>query len=68
MELDLEADNAKVIDYCMQMEKLMLDEMVIVPVYEIPTKVLYETNVQLPADGYVIGWGFGNEYMSMTEK
>ena len=68
MELDLEADNAKVIEYCMKMEKLMLDEMVIVPVYEIPTKVLYETNVQLPADGYIIGWGFGNEYMSMTEK
>lgn len=68
MELDLESDNAKVIEYCMKMEKLMLDEMVIVPVYEIPTKVLYETNIQLPADGYVIGWGFGNEYMSMTEK
>ena len=68
MELDLESDNEKVIEYCMKMEKLMLDEMVIVPVYEIPTKVLYETNVKLPADGYVIGWGFGNEYMSMTEK
>ena len=68
MALDLEAQNEEVIKLCMEMEKLMLDEMVIVPVYEIPTKVLYETNIQLPADGYVIGWGFGNEYMSMTEK
>ena len=68
MALDLEADNAKVIELCMEMEKLMLDEMVIVPVYEIPTKVLYESNIELPAGGYIIGWGFGNMYMTMTEK
>ena len=67
MELDLETQNEEVIEYCKKMEKLMLDEMVIVPVYEIPTKVLYETNVQLPADGYVIGWGFGNQYMTMAD-
>ena len=68
MALDLEKDNAKVIELCMEMEKLMLDEMVIVPVYEIPTKVLYESNIELPAGGYIIGWGFGNMYMTMTEK
>ena len=70
MKNSLRSENydAVVLQVTQYLEKLMLDEMVIVPVYEIPTKVLYETNVQLPADGYVIGWGFGNEYMSMTEK
>ena len=58
MSLDLEKDNDKVIELCMKMEKMLIDTLCNVPVYEIPTKAVFSENFHLPAGGYIIGLGF----------
>ena len=68
MKLDLEADNAAIIEACQKMEKILLDELVNVPIYERPNKVLYNPRIQLPVKEYVVGYGFGEKYMTITEE
>ena len=59
MSYDLEKENDKVVDLCLKMEKMLLDTLCNVPVYEIPTKVVFSENYNLPAGKYVVGYGFG---------
>ena len=65
MSYDLEADNAKVIELCQKMEKQLLDDLVNIPLYERPNKVLFNEKITLPAGGYIVGWGFGEAYMTI---
>ncbi|MBR4304268.1 MAG: hypothetical protein IKT81_02935, partial [Clostridia bacterium] len=67
MSYDLEADNDKVIALCMDMEKMLLDELVNIPLYERPNKVLFNEKITLPAGGYIVGWGFGESYMTIAK-
>ena len=69
MVLDLYDENntQKIIELCQKMEKLMLDDLVIIPLYERQNKVLYAERIHLPVDNYVIGLGFGNEYMTISK-
>ena len=68
MKLDLENENDAIIEACQQMEKILLDELVNVPIYERPNKVLYSTRIHLPVEEYVIGYGFGEKYMTISEE
>ena len=68
MALDLEKDNDKIIEMCHVMEKTLLDELVNVPIYERPNKVLYSTRVHLPVKEYVVGYGFGESLMTISEE
>jgi hypothetical protein len=58
MSYDLEKENDKIIDLCMKMEKMLLDTLCNVPIYEIPTKAVFSENYQLPGDKYIVGLGF----------
>ncbi|MBQ7623959.1 MAG: hypothetical protein IJS65_01620 [Clostridia bacterium] len=63
--LDLYNDTEEIVSKCQQMEKILLDEVVINPVYERPEKVLYSEHVHLPVEHYVIGFGFGERFMTI---
>ena len=65
MSYDLEADNDKIIELCQKMEKQLLDDLVNIPLYERPNKVLFNEKITLPAGGYIVGWGFGEPYMTI---
>jgi oligopeptide transport system substrate-binding protein len=67
MTYDLEADNAKVIELCQKMEKMLLDDLVNIPLYERPNKVLFREGIKLPAGQYIVGWGFGEAYMTIAK-
>ena len=63
--LDLYSDTEEIVSKCQQMEKILLDNVVINPVYERPEKVLYSEHVHLPVEHYVIGYGFGERFMTI---
>ena len=69
MLLDLysEENADTIIEMCQKMEKIMLDDLVVIPLYEKPDKVLYSERVHLPVDHFVIGYGFGERYMTISE-
>ena len=69
MLLDLydEDDAATIIELCQKMEKLMLDDLVIIPLYEKQDKVLYSERINLPVENYVVGFGFGTLFMSIAK-
>ncbi|MBQ2755885.1 MAG: hypothetical protein IJF27_04360, partial [Oscillospiraceae bacterium] len=45
------------LELCYKMEKMLLDERVIIPMYETPTKVLFNERIQLPVDDFILGFG-----------
>ena len=49
------------------MEKMILDDLVNIPIYERPDKVIFSDRVKLVAGGYVEGWGFGERYMTIVD-
>ena len=50
------------------MERLLVDEWYIrIPIYELPSKVLYSERVQLLTDERINGYGFGEYYASIVE-
>ena len=63
---DLYKDVDEIVARCQAMEKLLLDDLVVNPVYERPEKVLFADNVHLPVNNYVVGFGFGERYATMT--
>ncbi len=67
LDLYNEIEAEKIVDLCQQMEKILLDDLVIVPIFEIPTKVLYSDKIHLPVDHYIVGYGFGNNLMWMDK-
>ncbi len=67
LDLTDEVEAEKIVDLCQQMEKIILDELVIIPVHEMPTKVLYSEKVHLPVDHYIVGYGFGEKLMTMDK-
>ena len=63
-----ENDEAKEVELCLEMEKMLVKELYIrIPIYELPSKMLFSERVQLPADGYVNGYGFGEYYVTVFE-
>ena len=54
-------DSSLKVKYCQEMEKIILDELIIVPVYETESKKLFADKIVLPTkdQGYVTGFGFG---------
>jgi ABC-type oligopeptide transport system substrate-binding subunit len=59
-------DDIKIIaEKCLAMEKILLDEVVVNPVYERPEKVLIADNVHLPVPGYIVGYGLGYTYSTI---
>jgi len=62
---DLEAENDKIIEGCQKMEKIILDDLVIIPLYERPNKVLFNEKVNLPAGRYITGFGFGTRWATI---
>jgi len=67
MTLELEADNAKIIEGCQKMEKMLLDDLVIIPLYERPNKVVFNERVNLPAGKYITGFGFGTRWTTISK-
>ena len=65
--LDLEKDNARVIELCLEMEKELYDYRINIAMYNDPTKVLYADNIILPAGGYIPGFGFGTDWIAMSK-
>lgn len=53
---------------CQQMEKIMLDELVVIPVYEIADRVLFNQRIKLPVVEYNVSEGFGYpSYVSIVD-
>jgi len=50
---------------CMELEKIILNDLVIVPLYELPSKALFSQRVTLPAGGFINDLGFGYEFGSI---
>jgi len=67
MNLDLETENDKIIENCQAMEKKILEERIIIPVYEKPDRVLFHERVKLPAGKYIVGFGFGTRWATISE-
>ena len=55
-------DFEEVAALCQQLEKILLDDMVVIPLYELPSKALFSQRITLPADKYVNNFGFGADY------
>ena len=69
MRLDLydEDDAQKIIELCQKMEKMALDDLILIPRYEKQNKVLFSERVQLPVKDYVSGFGFGTTMMHIVD-
>ena len=68
MELDYINETEEVIEICQQMEKIIaVDDLVNIPLYERPEKVLFSNRVKLPVDHYIVGWGFGEIYCEIVD-
>lgn len=48
------------LELCYKMEKMLLDERVIIPMYETPTKVLFNDRIKLPVESFVLGFGLSD--------
>jgi len=55
-------DHKEIVSLCQQLEKILLEDMVVVPLYELPSKALFSQRIHLPGDGYINNFGFGYEY------
>ncbi len=60
-------DHLEVTALCQQLEKILLDDLVVIPLYELPSKSLFSQRVTLPADRFVNNFGFGYEYAVLTK-
>ena len=61
-------DEKKVVELCLEMERLLVDEWYLrIPLYELPSKVLYAERVKLPVNERVNGYGFGEYYAEIVE-
>ena len=61
-------DEKKVVELCLEMERLLVDEWHLrIPIYELPSKVLYSERVKLPVNERVNGYGFGEYYAEIVE-
>lgn len=56
-------EEAKVVDLCLQMEEIIVKEIYIrIPVYELPSKMVFSERVKLPVKEYINSYGFGEYY------
>ncbi|MBQ2866201.1 MAG: hypothetical protein IJE90_06785 [Clostridia bacterium] len=62
-----ESDPIKSARICMQLEQILLSDLVIIPLYELPSKALFSSRVQLPTDGFINNFGFGYEFCTLVE-
>ena len=61
-------DNEKFVHLCQQMEKVLLDECMYVPLFELPTKLLFNEKLRFPAERYINGFGYGTMYGAFAEN
>ena len=66
-KLDLEKDNERIIELCLEMEKELYDYRINIAMYIDPTKVLFQENIELPAGGYIPGFGFGTDWLAIKK-
>jgi len=58
----------KVNELCLEMERIIVKEIYIrIPIYEIGTKRMYSERVQLPVQGFVNAYGFGEYYSKIVK-
>ncbi|MBQ2865117.1 MAG: hypothetical protein IJE90_01185 [Clostridia bacterium] len=63
-----EGKEAEMVANCLESERiLVMEAMQQIPIYEIPTKQLYAENIELPGNGYVINYGFGDRYAKFID-
>ncbi len=68
MDLDYINETAEIIELCQQMEKIIaVDDLVNIPLYERPEKVVFSDRVKLPVDHFIVGWGFGEIYCELID-
>ncbi len=68
MDLDYINETAEIIELCQQMEKIIaVDDLVNIPLYERPEKVVFSDRVKLPVDHFIVGWGFGEIYCELVD-
>lgn len=60
-------DYLEVTALCQQLEKILLEDLVVIPLYELPSKSLFSQRISLPADGFVNNFGFGYEYAVISK-
>ena len=66
--LNDEGKEAEMVEKCLESERiLVMEAMQQIPIYEIPTKQLYAENIELPGNGYVINYGFGDRYAKFVD-
>lgn len=65
--LEAKLDSAYRLELTREMEKTALDEVAACPVYEAPSYYLINENVNLIADDYIPGYGFGYALSSMSK-
>jgi ABC-type oligopeptide transport system substrate-binding subunit len=51
----------------MQLEQILLSDLVIIPLYELPSKALFSNRIKLPSDGFINNFGFGYEFGVITD-
>lgn len=62
-----ESDPLKSARICMQLEQILLSDLVIIPLYELPSKALFSNRIKLPSDGFINNFGFGYEFGVITD-
>ena len=62
-----ESDPIKSARICMHLEQILLSDLVIIPLYELPSKALFSGRIKLPSDGFVNNFGFGYEFGTIVE-
>jgi ABC-type oligopeptide transport system substrate-binding subunit len=62
--IEAENNNDLKMELCQKMEKIILEERLIIPVYETPDKMLFSNKIVLPTANseYITGYGFGYPY------
>lgn len=66
-DIEAKLDPAYRLELTREMEKIVLDEVAAVPVYEAPNYYLINPKVQLIADQYIPGYGFGYTLSTILE-
>ena len=61
-------DEAKQVEVCLEMEKMLVkDTYIRIPIYELPSKMLFSSRVKLAVKEYINGYGFGEYYAEIVE-
>lgn len=60
-------DNDYRLDLCFEMEQILIDEALTIPVYETPGRAMVSDRIELPLGGYKAGFGWGWMWAKVVE-